>query len=76
MKMEHGRPHKRIEQCIGAEYIFNIPDQWLEKYLGDYAGSSVSNAIAIEDFGEQFLKVVHGSYSAIIGLPIYELRKR
>jgi predicted house-cleaning NTP pyrophosphatase (Maf/HAM1 superfamily) len=35
----------------------------------------VSGALAIEGFGEQFVREVSGSYSAILGLPMYQLRK-
>jgi predicted house-cleaning NTP pyrophosphatase (Maf/HAM1 superfamily) len=29
----------------------------------------------IEDFGENFLKSVNGSYTTILGLPMFELRR-
>lgn len=66
---------KRIMQCIEAEYQFIIPDHWIETYLDKTMALSASNAIAVEDFGTQFLKMVHGSYSTIVGLPMFELRE-
>ena len=34
-----------------------------------------SNAIAIEGCGGQFLQWVRGSYTTIVGLPMFELRE-
>jgi len=65
---------KRIEQCVGASYIFDIPDSWIEPYIDATIALSASNAIVIDGFGTQFLKTVDGSYSTIIGLPMFELR--
>lgn len=66
---------KRITNCVTAEYLFCVPDAWIETYLDNSIGMSASNAIAIEGYGDQFLKYVHGSYSTIVGLPMYELRE-
>lgn len=66
---------KRIQKAASAEYIFNIPDAWINVYLKNSLGLSASNAIAVEGFGAQFLQVMHGSYSTIVGLPMYELRQ-
>jgi septum formation protein len=66
---------KRIERCVQAEYQFIIPDHWIEPYLDKTMALSASNAIAVEDFGVQFLKMVDGSYSTIVGLPMFELRE-
>lgn len=65
----------RIESCVGARYIFDIPDAWIESYIKNTIALSASNAIVIDDFGAQFLKTVDGSYSTIIGLPMVELRE-
>lgn len=66
---------KRIVQCVHSEYQFAIPDEWIETYLDNSLALQCSNAIAIEDYGMQFLKVVHGSYSCIVGLPLFEVRE-
>ncbi len=42
-------------------------------YKSKFPGAS--GAVAIEDYGAQFLKTVDGSHSAIIGLPLFELRE-
>ncbi len=66
---------KRIQKFVSTDYIFNVPDAWLEKYLAISPGLQAAGAISVEEFGDQFLQVVHGSYSCIIGLPMFELRQ-
>jgi septum formation protein len=66
---------QREERCVSSSYLFNIPDEWIETYLEKSIGLHCSNAIAIEEYGMQFLQSVHGSYSTIVGLPLYELRE-
>lgn len=57
-----------------ARYSFNIPDNWIDFYL-DNVQVVGAGAIAIEGFGNQFLRTIDGSLSAVIGLPMYELRE-
>lgn len=71
---------KRIVKFVEAQYIFDVPDHWIERYfeLSIDAGinyMNVSGAVAIEEFGAQFLKSLNGSYTAVVGLPMYELRE-
>jgi septum formation protein len=66
---------KRIERVVSATYEFIIPDVWIDIYLQKSWGLSASNAIAIEGFGGQFLKNISGSYSTIVGLPLFEVRE-
>jgi septum formation protein len=66
---------ERIEQVVHAEYLFAIPDEWIDIYLEKSIALNTAGAVTVEAFGNQFLKMVHGSYSAIIGLPLFELRE-
>lgn len=66
---------ERIEQVVHARYKFIIPDEWIEAYLEKSPGLNCSNAIAVEQYGGQFLKEIQGSYTAIVGLPLYEVRE-
>jgi len=49
--------------------------------MTDYYLEQIPHAInacgagIIEDFGLNFLKTVNGSFTAILGLPLFELRK-
>lgn len=66
---------ERIQKSVFAEYQFIIPDEWIDNYLENSIGLSCSNAIAVDLYGAQFLKAVHGSYTTIVGLPMFELRE-
>jgi septum formation protein len=66
---------ERIADIVSAEFLYIVPDQWMDIYLEKTPFLDVSGAIAVEKFGNQFLKTVHGSYSTIIGLPVFEVRQ-
>jgi septum formation protein len=66
---------KRIQGYGDAKFEWNVPDEWIDIYLEKSIGMGTAGAIAIELYGEQFLKYVNGSYSAIIGLPMFQLRQ-
>ncbi|KKP29267.1 MAG: Nucleotide-binding protein implicated in inhibition of septum formation [candidate division TM6 bacterium GW2011_GWF2_30_66] len=65
---------RRIEKYVDASYELDIQDEWIDIYLEKSFGSVASGAVAIEGYGEQFLKTINGSHSAIVGLPMFELR--
>lgn len=66
---------QRIQRYVDADYIFAIPEEWIERYMENTISLKASGAIAIEEYGAQFLKSVNGSYSTIVGLPLFELRE-
>lgn len=66
---------QRIEQYVEAAYIFDIPEEWIDRYIANTIALNASQAIAIEEYGAQFLKEVRGSYSTIVGLPLFEVRE-
>jgi len=61
------------EAVIVGACSFYIPDEDIERYLSVVPGVNCSAAMAIEGYGMQFVKEVSGSYSAIVGLPLYEV---
>lgn len=65
---------ERMVQCVEARYNFIVPDHYIDFYL-DNVGMYGSCAIAIEGIGAQFLQSLNGSYTAVVGLPMYELRQ-
>lgn len=69
------RVDKRIVRFVGAQYKFVVPDEWIEAYLDTSLGLNASAAIAIEGYGGLFLQEVQGSYTTIVGLPLFELRQ-
>lgn len=66
---------QKIEKIVTARYTFIIPNNWIDRYLEHSWGLKASGAIAIEHYGEQFLERIDGSYTAVMGLPMYELRE-
>jgi predicted house-cleaning NTP pyrophosphatase (Maf/HAM1 superfamily) len=70
---------QRITGVASASYTFNVPDSCLANYLdAAFSGISyldVSGAVEIERYGVQFLGDIQGSYTAIVGLPMYEVRE-
>lgn len=67
---------ERIMECITAKYIFDMPDDWIEKYLQATPNYlQLSGGLSIEGYGAQFLKSINGSYTTILGLPMFEVRE-
>lgn len=66
---------KREVRVISSEYIFHVPDQYIDFYIKNSNALKASGAITIEGIGMQFLKYINGSYSAVLGLPLFELRE-
>lgn len=64
----------RIIAYAQATYAFDIPDAWIDEYIKNVGALQAAGAIKIED-GAQFVKSVNGSYTAIVGLPMFELRQ-
>lgn len=66
---------KRIVQTVVAQVIFSIPDQDIDAYLRNSKALSCAGSMMVDGYGGQFLKTVNGSYSTIIGLPLFEVRQ-
>jgi len=66
---------QRIEKVVQAHYSFNVPENWAERYFKYSPGLSTASAIAVELYGAQFLQSMNGSYTTIVGLPMFELRE-
>jgi len=64
----------RIEEVVTAKVTFSIPDEWLEEYLHNTVAQECAGGMMIEGYGSQFVRSIEGSYSAILGLPLCELR--
>lgn len=66
---------KRIVKAVCADCIFDVPDLCIDRYLDATPALEVCGAITIDGYGQQFLKAVYGSYTTIIGLPLFEVRQ-
>jgi septum formation protein len=66
---------EQIVRAVTAQCYFEIPEDQIDNYLKNTDALAVAGAVTIEQYGTQFLKEIHGSYTAILGLPLYELRE-
>jgi nucleoside triphosphate pyrophosphatase len=69
------KTEKRIIGFAKADHVFDVPDHWIKQYIESGQSDGVSGGIRIEGEGAQFLKSLNGSYSAVVGLPLYEVRQ-
>ncbi len=65
----------RHQEVVSSQSVFYVPDAWIDRYLEHSLGMIASGGIAIELYGAQFLQSVTGSYSSIVGLPVFEVRQ-
>jgi septum formation protein len=65
---------ERKISVVTAECMFVVPDNWIDRYITHSPALEVAGGIAIEGYGLQFLHSLAGSYTAILGLPLYEVR--
>ncbi|NBQ17344.1 hypothetical protein EBU24_03440 [bacterium] len=64
------------ENCIVTECYLDISDDWIDRYFENTRSlDGVAGGIAVELYGSQFLQSINGSYTAILGLPMFELRQ-
>jgi septum formation protein len=66
---------QRTTKAVMVEYVFDVPDVWINTYFTVSPGLHCAGGAAVEQFGAQFLRSVNGSHSALIGLPMVELRE-
>ena len=66
---------ERIERTVTTRIKFDIPEEWLNDYLDNTPSLSVAGGMAIEEYGALFTQSIEGSYSNILGLPLFELRE-
>jgi len=83
-RIKQGKQWLLDEHYIGyaqGECFLDIPDHLIEDYfkkLQKLTGLNylnLSGAFSITGIGAQFVKEVHGSYTAILGLPMCEVRE-
>ncbi len=60
----------------GAEVAFTVDDDSIDRYFEMLPEALYGcGAGIIEDYGQLFLQSINGSYTAVLGLPLFELRK-
>jgi nucleoside triphosphate pyrophosphatase len=66
----------QVIEVVSATFEFDMPDTWIEKSLKEIPQYlSLAGAFTVTGYGAQFLKSVNGSYTTIIGLPMFEIRE-
>lgn len=67
-----------VEQKVwasGAEAIFSVPEEEIDLYLERCPGAlHSSGAGVIEGFGNNYFKYINGSYSAVKGIDLFQVR--
>ncbi len=66
---------KRFSQTVISQIYFSIEDHEIKEYIAAVGALACAGSIAIDGFGGQYLKALNGSYSSVIGLPLFELRQ-
>jgi septum formation protein len=64
----------RVIDVVSSEYVIDLSDEYIDWYLKNSIGLQCAGGFAVEDVGMQFIKTVNGSFSNIMGLPLYEVR--
>jgi septum formation protein len=71
----------RVITYADATYVYDVPENYIDRYVSelkkysDLECTQVSGGIAIEGYGNRFLKRLEGSYTAVVGLPLYEMQQ-
>lgn len=67
---------ERREGCVVASCVLEVPEPWLERFIAaEPSLVSFAGALAVDGYASQFVKSINGSYTAILGLPLYEVRE-
>ena len=83
-----GRPHQvvtaicvvapnghLVERTVPSRVDFKRLDSWeIDAYIASNEWQGKAGGYAIQGLGGAFVKKISGSYSAIVGLPLYETR--
>ena len=74
---QHWEIEKRQCWATGAQVEFSIDEESLDLYFEKEPWAlHACGAGVIEGIGQAFLKSLNGSYTAVLGLPLFELRQK
>ncbi len=65
----------RIEESVTSTIDFDVPDKWFAEYLANTPAMTCAGAMNIEEYAHLFVRSITGSYSNILGLPLFEVRQ-
>ncbi len=67
---------EQIAGAVGSRVELDLSDAHIATYLaGRPDFMHIAGALAVEEFGAQFVRAIHGSYTAVLGLPMVEVRE-
>lgn len=67
---------ERILSFVSTSYEYDMPDKWIPEYFEAVPYYlTICGAITVGGYGAQFLKSINGSYTTILGLPMFEVRE-
>ncbi len=68
---------EHTEGYTRSSLVFSIPDERIDDYLtnAELSPLLIAGAVAIEGYGAQFVQSIEGSYTGILGLPLFEVRE-
>lgn len=75
-KLVNGAVVDQVVRSVGARIELSFTEEHIAYYLAgrpDYM--HIAGALAVEEFGAQFMRAVYGSYTAVLGLPMAEVRE-
>lgn len=63
-------------QAVGAQVAVHISDFWIDIYLDKHPYAlQTAGVLVVEGYGAQFVQSITGSYTTVMGLPLYEVRE-
>jgi septum formation protein len=78
-RVRHENYWKAVEHeitVVSTNYTLIMPDYYIDHYIQTGEGMECAGAVAIEGQAAQFVTSVHGSYTNLIGLPMFEVRQQ
>lgn len=64
-----------FDKCITKVKFTNLSEQEIEYYLESSESMDKAGSYAIQGLGARYVEKIEGSYSAVMGLPLFELNK-
>lgn len=74
-RYEQWQIEERVHKTVEAFCRITIPLDKRAAYLKNTHALQAAGALQIEGYGAQFVEEIQGSYTAILGLPAYEVRQ-
>jgi septum formation protein len=75
-RVQDGVLHTRTAYTsVVSKVLMHVDEKDRDEYLGRTHAMQAAGAMVIDGYGAAFVEAIHGSYSNILGLPLYETKK-